>query len=264
MDLIFRKYQGTGNDFVMIDNRAGVVNRSEQDLFAAWCDRRFGIGADGVILLQNHPSYAFEMIYINADGREGSMCGNGGRCAVQFAHALGLVAAEETFEFLAVDGPHQAQITGELVHLHMINVGLPQKALTGWYLNTGSPHHLEVVNGLSDYPVVASGHALRWHAHYAPGGTNVNFIEVIDENLIQVRTFERGVEAETYSCGTGVTAAAVIIDHLLPTTEIRRINIQTEGGLLAVNFRRGSAGYTQIVLIGPAKEVFEGVISITR
>ena len=126
MDLIFNKYQGTGNDFVMIDNRSGWVDRSEQDLFASWCDRRFGIGADGVILLQAHPDYAFEMVYINADGKEGSMCGNGGRCAVRFAQALGLVAAEMAFEFLAVDGPHQAQITGELVHLHMIDAGLPQ------------------------------------------------------------------------------------------------------------------------------------------
>ncbi len=264
MDLIFNKYQGTGNDFVMIDNRSGWVDRSEQDLFASWCDRRFGIGADGVILLQAHPDYAFEMVYINADGKEGSMCGNGGRCAVRFAQALGLVAAEMAFEFLAVDGPHQAQITGELVHLHMIDAGLPQKALSGWYLHTGSPHHLEVVKGLSTFPVVDAGHALRWHANYAPGGTNVNFIEVTGDDSIHVRTFERGVEAETFSCGTGVTAAALLIDYLLPTTEIRSINIQTAGGLLTVNFRRESTGYTQIVLIGPAKKVFEGVVAVKR
>lgn len=264
MDLIFKKYQGTGNDFVMIDNRSGLVDRSKQDLFASWCDRRFGIGADGVILLQEHPAYAFEMVYINADGREGSMCGNGGRCAVQFARALDLVVPETAFEFLAVDGPHEALITGELVHLHMIDAALPQKALSGWYLHTGSPHHLEVVKSLSDFPVVDRGHALRWHEHYAPDGTNVNFIEVMSENLIQVRTYERGVEAETYSCGTGVTAAVLLIDHLLPTTEIRSINIQTAGGLLTVNFRRKTTGYTQIVLIGPAKQVFEGVISVMR
>jgi len=264
MDLIFRKYQGTGNDFVMVDNRNNLVDSSEQELFASWCDRRFGIGADGVILLQNHPIYAFEMIYINADGREGSMCGNGGRCAVQFARALGLVEAGLTFDFIAVDGPHQAQIIGELIHLRMIDVGLPQRALEGWYLNTGSPHHLQMVNKLSDFPVTESGYAIRWHDCYTPGGTNVNFIEVVNADLIKVRTFERGVEAETYSCGTGVTAAAVLVDHLFPTKETRYISVQTEGGLLSVGFKRELEGYTELMLIGPAKEVFTGVILVSR
>lgn len=264
MDLIFRKYQGTGNDFVMVDNRQLLVDRSEQALFASWCDRRFGIGADGVILLQNHPQYAFEMVYINADGREGSMCGNGGRCAVKFAEALGLVAAEQAFEFLAVDGPHEAKIVGELVHLHMINVGLPQQAIQGWYLNTGSPHHLEIVSDLADFPVVENGRLIRWHEHYAPGGTNVNYVEILQAGSIHVRTFERGVEAETYSCGTGVTAAAILADHLHPGQGAGKVDVQTAGGKLQVRFSRETNGYSHIVLIGPAKEVFQGVISASR
>jgi diaminopimelate epimerase len=264
MDLIFRKYQGTGNDFIMIDNRALVIDRSEQALFASWCDRRFGIGADGVILLQNHPQYAFEMVYINADGREGSMCGNGGRCAVQFAHALGLVEVAQSFVFIAVDGPHQAHISGDLVHLQMIDVGLPEKALEGWYLNTGSPHHMEVVTGLSDFPVSDRGFVLRWHEHYAPGGTNVNFVEILDKHVIKVRTFERGVEAETYSCGTGVTAAALLVDTLHNGRGNSTIEVHTAGGVLRVSFEKTATAYQNIVLIGPAKEVFQGVILMNR
>ncbi len=248
----------------MIDNRDLLVNRSEQALFASWCDRRFGIGADGVILLQNHPEYAFEMVYINADGREGSMCGNGGRCAVQFAKALGLVALKQSFEFMAIDGPHEALINDDQVHLHMIDVGLPQKALDGWFLNTGSPHHMEVVSRLSDFPVNERGHALRWHEQYAPDGTNVNFIEIVNERTIKVRTFERGVEAETYSCGTGVTAAAILIDSLHQGSGKSIMEVQTAGGNLSVHFNRVEQGYRNIVLVGPAKEVFQGVIEVSR
>lgn len=258
MTFDFHKFQGTGNDFVMIDNRQHIVQKSNVELFSTLCNRRFGVGADGVILIQNHPQYAFEMVYINADGNEGSMCGNGGRCAVKFAEQLGIVGAGE-MAFLAVDGAHRASIKGENVELHMMDVALPSEtSLGGWFINTGSPHHLSFVANLDAHAVDVEGAKIRWDAYYAPGGTNVNFIQKMTSDTLRVRTFERGVEAETYSCGTGVTAAAVLHAFLEPSSEIRKISIQTQGGVLEVRFKHKSNGFSEIYLIGPAKHVFTG------
>jgi len=257
MSVPFFKYQGTGNDFVMIDNRDQLIHKSQQEMFAFWCDRRFGIGADGVILLQSHADHDFEMIYINADGREGSMCGNGGRCAVQFAYDLGIVGSKT--HFLAVDGVHYAEITEELVQLQMQSAGFPIPAIDGgFFLNTGSPHHLAWVEDLKTFDVEKVGKAIRWHAHYMPGGTNVNFLEKKESNRLAVRTYERGVEAETYSCGTGVTAAALLLAYETGWNEKFEVAIQTAGGSLQVKARRTETGFDDIFLIGPAKRVFQG------
>lgn len=261
MGFDFYKYQGTGNDFVMIDNRSAVVDRTDFNLFKRMCDRRFGIGADGVILIQSHPVHAFEMVYLNADGREGSMCGNGGRCAVRFAEQLQMLTGDEVV-FLAVDGLHKACVEKHLVSLQMIDADLPISAgQDGWFLNTGSPHHCVYVEDLENFPVEEEGMRLRWDERYAPGGTNVNFIQKLGADRLRVRTYERGVEAETYSCGTGVTAAALLLAYLESTKQSRTIAIETMGGELAVRFENSPTGFTHIFLIGPAEKVFEGKFS---
>lgn len=243
----------------MIDNRTQYIHKSQQELFAKWCDRRFGIGADGVILLQSHPAYDFEMVYINADGREGSMCGNGGRCVVQFAHDLGIIGRKA--HFLAVDGEHHAEIVEDVVELQMQSAGFPTEAAEGgFYLNTGSPHHLKWVEELASLDVEKVGKAIRWHSFYAPGGTNVNFLEKSGSHQLSVRTYERGVEAETYSCGTGVTAAALLLAYQMDWKEKFEVAILTAGGPLKVKAKRNEEGFGDIYLIGPARRVFEGQI----
>jgi len=255
----FFKYQGTGNDFVMIDNRTGFFRPTTEQI-AHICHRRFGIGADGLILLENHPEYDFQMVYYNADGRESSMCGNGGRCIVRFAADLGVIQQHTTF--LAIDGPHEAFIRDGLVHLKMIDVaGINQPEAQAYFLNTGSPHYVAWVQDLAQFPVVTQGSQIRHSASFQPAGTNVNFVEKKDNQTIAVRTFERGVEDETYSCGTGVTAAALVsyAQGMQPP-----IVIETLGGRLQVDFVATSAqAFEQIFLIGPAQKVFEGQYFLT-
>ncbi len=253
----FSKYQGTGNDFVMIDDRSETFPRHNQDLIARLCDRRFGVGADGLILLQNHPSLDFRMVYFNADGAEGSMCGNGGRCIVRFAHDLGLF--ETTTRFMAVDGEHEATVTDGLVSLRMTDVGHIDTTPDYSFTNTGSPHVVIPVQNLSEYDIVDMGRELRYSEAFAPGGTNVNFSEVEPDGTLFVRTYERGVEDETYSCGTGVTAAALVAHRHLGMTS--PVSVRTIGGNLQVSFRpTESGGYGFIYLTGPAERVFQGEI----
>ena len=205
----FHKYQGAGNDFVLIDQRDQPrIDRRNQPLIARLCDRRFGIGGDGLMLLANHPDYDFEMIYFNADGRPGSMCGNGGRCMVAFAKKLGLFA-EET-HFLAVDGPHRARLPRPgWVELHMNDVEAVEMTPDYFYLDTGSPHYVQFVPDLDQVDVVRQGRAIRYNDRFRERGTNVNFVERRTDGL-GIATYERGVEDETLACGTGVTAAALV------------------------------------------------------
>ncbi len=206
----FLKYQGTGNDFVMIDDRSRSFPADNQALIEQLCHRRFGIGADGLILLQNDDGYDFRMVYFNADGAEGSMCGNGGRCIVRFAHDLGLFT--DRTRFRAVDGEHLAEVRGDEIFLKMSDVsGIEDRGGVS-FLHTGSPHVVQFVTDLDDADVVnvvADGRTLRYDSRFAPGGTNVNYVQVVDGNTLYVRTYERGVEDETFSCGTGVTAVAL-------------------------------------------------------
>ncbi len=255
--LVFHKYQGTGNDFVMVDNRAGTFDRRAEVLVRRLCHRRFGIGADGLILLQAHPEHDFEMIYFNADGREGSLCGNGARCTVAFAKSLGLIGTETTF--LAADGPHYARLGADgLVHLQMPDVGAPQPHGDDYFLDTGSPHYVRRVADVAAADVLAEGRRLRHDPAFAPGGTNVNFVAVQPDGTLRVRTYERGVEAETFSCGTGVTAVALVMAHCAASAE--PCTLHTPGGTLRVTFARTGDGYTDVFLIGPARSVFEGRI----
>jgi diaminopimelate epimerase len=254
MDIKFSKYQGTGNDFVMVDNRNSFFPK-KTGLIAAMCDRRFGVGADGLILLENDLNYDFKMVYYNADGRESTMCGNGGRCLVQFAKHLGLFGEECTF--LAIDGVHKAKIKNELVHLQMKDVDQVEVIETNksFRLDTGSPHYVRYVKGLKNYDVFGEGRAIRNSANFKKEGINVNFIEDLGTEGLFVRTYERGVEDETYSCGTGVTAAA-LANRLNGSNE--PVSIKTIGGRLSVSFQKNGEIFQEIYLIGEAKFVFRG------
>ncbi len=261
----FSKYQGTGNDFIMIDNRELFFNKNKVEI-AALCHRRFGIGADGVILLQNVPNYDFEMVYYNADGSLGSMCGNGGRCAVRFAHHLGLFKRKTNF--LAVDGAHQAELKKKEIRLKMKDVSHIEynEESNFFFLDTGSPHYVEWVRDLGKYEVFSKGKAIRNNERFREKGTNVNFIEKTNEHLINIRTYERGVEDETLACGTGSVAAALVLSlkndtKTAFTTGNFEIIVKTLGGHLAVSFTKtGEDIFENIYLSGAAEKVFEGEI----
>jgi diaminopimelate epimerase len=262
MKINFSKYQGTGNDFVIIDNRQNnIVLTTEQIAFI--CDRKKGIGADGLMLLGNKEGYDFEMVYYNANGLEGSMCGNGGRCLTQFAYDIGL--NKKQFSFIAIDGPHEATINEDgWVYLKMCDVNAVEKNIDGeipfFVLNTGSPHYIEMVDSINSVDVFGLGQMIRFNDRFKSEGINVNFVQQQDDKIF-VRTYERGVENETLSCGTGVTAAALIsgIEKLGEQT----IQIETLGGKLAVRFNnKGDQVFDNIWLMGPGTFVFSGSITV--
>ncbi|WP_040279945.1 diaminopimelate epimerase [Psychroserpens damuponensis] len=257
MKQIFYKYQGTGNDFVMIDNRQQTFDKTNTKNIAFLCDRRFGIGADGLILLENHESCDFKMVYFNADGNESTMCGNGGRCIVAFANFLEVIKNEATFE--AIDGLHKACIDNGIVRLQMQDVHHIENHKTHVFLDTGSPHHVQMEDQLSAFDVKHFGREIRQGAPYNKKGSNVNFVSKISEEKFAVRTYERGVEDETLSCGTGVTAVALAM-HFIGETEKNLITLKTEGGELQVSFEISNTDYKNIWLIGPATQVFKGHI----
>lgn len=243
----------------MIDDRNHQFPRENHLLIAQLCDRRLGIGADGLILLDNHASEDFTMIYYNADGHLGSFCGNGGRCVVAFAKLLGLIQTHT--QFVAADGLHRAQIIGDRVSLHMNEVAQWTVEEDFVFMNTGSPHHVVFVEDVSTVDVAQEGAVIAHNDFYGEAGTNVNFVSSIDESHIAVRTFERGVEAETLSCGTGVTASAMAV-FLVHKTSQTHIEVQTRGGLLEVEFKPEAQRFTHIVLHGPTQRVFSGTISL--
>jgi diaminopimelate epimerase len=256
MKVEFDKYHGAGNDFILIDNRDLNFPGKNSALIKKLCDRRFGIGADGLILLQSHRDYDFEMIYFNADGKEGSLCGNGGRCVVAFAKSLGLLKNEYTF--LASDGPHEAIIKDGIVSLKMKDVSGIEKIANDFYLNTGSPHYVRFVKDLKNYDVRGEGKKIRYNTRFQKVGTNVNFVEIKGKGL-NVRTYERGVEDETHSCGTGVTAAALVAAFSKIDTKVNSVPIQALGGKLKVSFlKKDKVEFSDIWLHGPAEFVYRG------
>ena len=257
MNIEFFKYQGTGNDFVMIDNRQGTFDKKDTDLIAHLCDRRFGVGADGLILLETHPNADFRMIYYNSDGNESSMCGNGGRCITAFANHLEIIQNKATFE--AIDGIHHSIIENEIVKLQMTDVSTIENHDHYLFLNTGSPHHVQMEFDLEILNIQTEGSRIRYGAPYFEEGSNVNFVKKLKDDEFLVRTYERGVEDETLSCGTGVTAVALAMNYI-KETEKNLITIQTQGGKLQVAFDKDGEGYKNIWLIGPAIQVFKGRI----
>jgi diaminopimelate epimerase len=259
MKINFYKYQGTGNDFIIIDNREHDFPKENTELINEICDRKFGIGADGLMLLENSSINDFKMLYFNADGKIGSMCGNGGRCIVAFAHLLGIIKNKTTFE--AIGKLYHATIENGLVSLKMNDVDKIETHQDHVFLNTGSPHHIAFEQDLTTVDVYQKGKDIRYGEPYFEEGTNVNFVEQINDNTFKVRTYERGVENETLSCGTGVTAVA-ISSHVLKKSKSDHIKLQTPGGNLEVAFNVIDGIYTNIILKGPATFVFEGTIEI--
>jgi len=255
----FYKYHGTGNDFILIDNRDNSINIS-QSTIKNICHRKFGIGADGLMLLNKHSSFDFEMQYFNSDGNEGTMCGNGGRCIVAFAKKLNIINYSTTFK--ANDGIHKAIISDtNIVELEMQDVKNITQINNGYFLNTGSPHFVIFSQNINEIDIKTEGKKTRNADSFKPNGTNVDFVELTD-NKIFVRTYERGVEDETLSCGTGVTASA-IASNFSSDSDISLYQIKTLGGNLEVSFDKISKNhFSNIKLTGPTKLVFEGEINI--
>jgi diaminopimelate epimerase len=260
MNVHFFKYQGTGNDFIIVDNRTKEYNYFSAEQIRRLCDRRFGIGADGLMLLNEKTGYDFEMKYYNSDGKEGSMCGNGGRCMAKFAYQLGI--HRNSYNFLAPDGPHEAEIdTDGSISLKMKNVDTVKKLHSDFILNTGSPHYIKMVTDVMNIDVLKKGQEIRYSKEYEKEGINVNFVEQIGDDKIIVRTYERGVENETYSCGTGVTAAALVCFH--NENGYNDVEVKTLGGNLTVEFDRVNDGrYENIWLCGPVEKAFEGTVEL--
>lgn len=258
----FFKYDGAGNDFVLVDIREHDPLLTTEQI-AHICHRRFGVGADGLMTLGMREGYDFEMKYYNSDGRIGSMCGNGGRCITAFAYRLGLGHKDESsgrhvFDFIGYDGPHHAEMlmwddaSGiGIVQLGMCDVEDIRRCLDGWFLDTGSPHYVQRVEDLEHFDVVGEGRRLRNNSEEFPQGTNVDFVEDMPDGRLMVRTYERGVEDETWACGTGVTACAIVSGN-------RRL--VTRGGDFKVEFEATGKAFRNVTLTGPVSYNFRGVM----
>ncbi len=257
MNLNFYKYQGTGNDFVVIDNRTEFFPKDNYKYIQNICDRKFGVGADGLILLEHSNIYNFKMVYYNADGKEGSMCGNGGRCLVAFANQIGIIGTQTEFE--AIDGVHYAGIEDDIVKLKMKDVfQVEQRSNNSYFLDTGSPHHIEFVKDLNTVDVMKRGREIRYASPYFDEGTNVNFVQKVGANIIKIRTYERGVEDETFSCGTGATAAIIASSMHYNDENIKKVQVM--GGTLQVDYNKCQNSFDNIYLKGEALFVFKGQI----
>jgi diaminopimelate epimerase len=260
MQIRFHKYQGTGNDFIIIDNREALFASLSPEIVKFLCDRRFGIGADGLMLLNLNQDFDFEMVYFNSDGNEGSMCGNGGRCLVKFAHEMGI--RRSIYHFVASDGPHEAEMEHDgTVSLRMKDINKIEENRGDFILDTGSPHYVRLVSNVGEMDVFQKGRDIRYSDAFAKNGINVNFVSFKEDDEIMVRTYERGVENETLSCGTGVTAAAIVCYH--NENGFNEVTVHTRGGKLSVEYDRiDDNNYSNIWLCGPALKVFEGIVEI--
>lgn len=256
MEIPFVKYHGTGNDFVMIDNRDGAYHHLSVLQIQHICSRRFGVGADGLIMIEWREGMDFYMNYFNSDGSQ-SFCGNGSRCAVAFARTLGI--QKPILSFSAIDGPHQAIVENDLIKVKMKDVSGVEYLGNDLFIDTGSPHYIRFVQDLFEMDVVKAAHEIRYNDRFKEAGTNVNFLEM-EGGQLAVRTYERGVEAETYSCGTGVTAAALALS--LAEQAESPVAIGTLGGGLSVSFDRRADSFTNIWLMGPAVPVYKGSIQL--
>lgn len=263
MTIPFYKFDGAGNDFVIINTREQAFPLTGEQI-ARICHRRFGVGADGLMLLESpdDSTHRFKMRYFNADGSHADMCGNGGRCIAALAHILGLSDKNRDLDFIASDGPHHAHILmwDETVAVGIVQLGMRDvpanevsRMMDGWKLNTGVPHYVQRVEDLAHFDVVEEGRRLRHHPDFGPEGTNVDFIEDLPDGRLWVRTYERGVEDETWACGTGVTAAAIVSGNG---------NILTRGGDFKVSFTPTGSTYSNLLLTGPAALNFTGSIDI--
>ncbi len=270
MQLTFYKYQGTGNDFIMVDDRHLTFPTEDFGLIARLCDRKFGIGADGLILLQPHPTQSYFMKYYNSDGKESSMCGNGGRCLAAFALHMGIALGKHSF--MAVDGLHDVEHEGDINDAIWIKLKMKEveqieiRENNVFILNTGSPHYVQfITQNLSALNVVDDARSIRYNHEFAKEGINVNFVNQIGIQDISMRTYERGVEDETLSCGTGVTAAVLssaVLNNL--PNGLHTTNVTTSGGNLKVtfNYNANDRTFNNVWLQGPATLVFKGTVEI--
>lgn len=263
MKISFLKYQGTGNDFILLDNRDGKYSGLKNSQIEFLCNRNFGIGADGLILLENRSGYDFKMVYYNSDGNISSMCGNGGRCITAFAHELKII--DKVAKFAAADGDHESLILSlspVIVRLKMSDVKSIERIEKDIYLNTGSPHYVTFVNDLEKIDLLPEARKIRYNDRFKSDGTNVNFVQPIAGGLA-VRSYERGVENETLSCGTGVTAAVLASAFSgIADKNISSVQVKSMGGMLKVHFKSTPDGFENVWLEGEAKFVFKGEIEI--
>lgn len=259
----FYKIQGAGNDFVVLDNRDGHFSSLTTEQIASLCDRRFGIGGDGLLLLSESTEYAFRMEYFNSDGSRASFCGNGARCICLFAVTIGAVAKGVNFAFIADDGIHTATVDYERgwVDLTMKNVGTVSHEPDGAFvLNTGVPHYVRFVDNVDSIDIMSVAPAIRFADAYKPAGVNVNFVTLDGADHIKIRTYERGVEGETLACGTGITAAAISTYCKVGCSSV---SVSARGGELCVSFTANPDGsFANVLLSGPAKIVFTGSIDL--
>jgi diaminopimelate epimerase len=258
MQINFTKYQGAGNDFILIDNRDKSFP-VDYKIIEQLCHRRFGIGADGLMLLEDENDYDFRMRYFNSDGKEASMCGNGGRCIVAFAQQIGIINNDT--KFIAVDGEHIAEIKEKGVKLKMQDVSNIETGDNYFFMDTGSPHFVKFIESHENFDTYKEGYDIRYNDRFKEVGTNVNFVSYLSEGLINVSTYERGVEDETYACGTGCVASA-LSTAIKDNKTSGSYNIKTKGGDIIVYFRKDQEGFKEIYLEGPAKKVFEGSLDI--
>lgn len=252
----FYKYQGTGNDFILIDNRSSVFTGNKTQLAQYWCDRRFGIGSDGLIFIENSNDSDFVMDFYNPDGSQ-SFCGNGSRCAVHFAKYLGITKSD-SISFKAIDGNHVAEITSQNIRVKMKDVAAVDMIGNDYFIHTGSPHFISYEKS-ELRNIVDFGKIIRYSEKYKPAGTNVNLVEEIAENKIRIRTYERGVEDETFSCGTGAVACGLSYAYKHNLNE-GTIAVEVKGGQLKIDFKKDKNGFSSIWLEGPAKQVFKGTL----
>lgn len=257
MKIHFSKYQGTGNDFIMLDNINGQYSAIGINDIQNLCNRKTGIGADGLIKISNHNDFDFEVEYFNADGSQ-SFCGNGARCSVAFAKELNIIGSHANF--LAIDGSHSATIENGIIRLEMLPVEKVDKINDDYFLDTGSPHYIHLLNESEELDIVDFGRKIRYSEKYKEQGVNVNTIRTISENFIMVETYERGVEDETLSCGTGVTACALLV--MSQNKNLNQIDVETKGGMLIVEAEKKENGFDNIWLSGPAVKVFDGSIDV--
>ncbi|MDG1427768.1 MAG: diaminopimelate epimerase [Crocinitomicaceae bacterium] len=257
MNISFVKYQGTGNDFVMIDNRSSQYSDLSEEVVKFICDRKHGVGADGLILISPSENADFYVDYYNADGSQ-SFCGNGARCSVAFAEELGLIDASTTFD--AIDGIHRASIREGIVRLEMLDVARIESNEGDYFVETGSPHYVHLKEEGAD-DIVSYGRSIRYSKSFEKEGVNVNYLDSLSSIEISVETYERGVEDETLSCGTGVTACALVQMTLFE--EVQKVRVRTKGGDLSVEACSDmNGGFTDIWLSGPAKKVFNGSVDV--
>jgi len=253
----FYKYQGTGNDFILIDNRSSIFTGNKIKLAQRWCDRRFGIGSDGLIFIEKSNDADFVMDFYNPDGSQ-SFCGNGSRCAVDFAKFLGITKTDKV-SFIAIDGNHIAEITPKNIRIEMKDVANVELIGDDYFIHTGSPHCISYENS-ELRNIVETGKAIRYSEKYKPAGTNVNLVEEIGTNQIRIRTYERGVEDETFSCGTGAVACALSYAHKHQLAE-GVVIVNVKGGRLKIEFKKDKNGFSNIWLEGPAQQVFKGTLN---